>query len=318
MTELGYTLSSEEFGPNDLIEYAQQAEQRGFDFASISDHYHPWTSEQGNSPFVWSTLGGIAQATDDLPIGVGVTCPTVRIHPAIIAQAAATAATMLPERFFFGVGSGENLNEHVVGERWPELDVRLDMLEEAVGIIRDLWEGETYSHHGEHFTVENARIYTLPEEPPPIHVSAFGGKSARSAANIGEGLWCVGPQEGVLDTFRDAGGEGPAYTQVDVCYAEDEDEAVETAYNEWPNGFISGEMSQLLPMPAHFEQAASMIDHEDVVESSVPMGPDPDEHIETIQECYDAGFDHVYVHQIGPDQEDFFEFYEDEVMPAFE
>lgn len=317
MPEIGYTLSSEEHGPNDLVEHARRAEEVGFDFASISDHYHPWVSKQGHSPFVWGTLGGVAQATDELPIGVGVTCPIMRIHPAIIAQAAATAATMLEGRFFLGVGTGENLNEHVLGDHWPEHAVRLEMLEEAVEVIRKLWAGGQRSHHGKHYTVENARLFTLPEEPPPIHVSAYGKSAAKAAARIGDGLWSVGPQD-VVETFEDAGGQGPRYSQLTVCYAEDEDEAIETAHEWWPNTSLPGELSVVLPTPTHFEQACEMVEPEDIAEGSIVTDPDPETHIENINTFLDAGYDHVYVHQVGPDQESFFQFYEDEVLPAFQ
>lgn len=164
MTKIGYTISSEEHGPNELVNHAVRAEQVGFEFASISDHFHPWTSTQGNAPFVWSTLGGIAQATDDLPVGVGVNCPIMRIHPVNVAHAAATAATMFEGQFFLGVGTGERLNEHVTGEHWPEHTIRMEMLEEAIEIIRKLWQGGQQSYYGDHFTVENARLYTLPED----------------------------------------------------------------------------------------------------------------------------------------------------------
>lgn len=317
MVELGYTLSSEEHGPNTLVENAVRAEEVGFDFASISDHYHPWTETQGESPFVWSALGAIAQATDEIDVGVGVTCPTIRIHPAILAQATATTAAMFDGRFFFGVGTGENLNEHVLGDRWPPFDVRMEMLEESLSVIRDLWEGENYSHHGKHYTVENAKLYTLPEDPPPIVVSAFGPHAARAAADIGDGLWCVGPQEAPTDAYNEAGGGGPMYTQIDVCYAENEDDAIDTVYEVWPNSQLPGEMAQLLPTPAHFEQASEMVDREDVAASATPMGSDPQPFIDSVQACVDAGYDHVYFHQIGPDQEGFFEFYEENIQGEF-
>ncbi len=317
MVELGYTLSSEEHGPDTLVENAARAEAVGFDFASISDHYHPWTEAQGNAPFVWSTLGGIAQATNEIEIGVGVTCPTVRIHPAIIAQAAATTAAMFDGRFFFGVGTGENLNEHVLGDRWPEFEIRLEMLNEAIGVIRDLWVGENYSHHGTHYDVENAKLYTLPEERPPIVVPAFGPRAARTAADTGDGLWCVGPQEKPIDTYERAGGDGPKYAQIDVCYAESEDEAIHTVYEQWPNSELSGELSQILPTPAHFEQATEMVERGDVAESATPLGSDPEPFIESVNACVEAGYDHVYFHQIGDDQEGFFEFYEENLQSAF-
>lgn len=174
MVQIGYALSSEEHRPDDLVRNACAAEQAGFQFALISDHYHPWIDRQGHSPFVWTVIGGIAQATDRIRLGTGVTCPTIRIHPAIIAQAAATAAVMLPDRFFLGVGTGENLNEHVLGHRWPPFDLRAEMLEEAVEVIRMLWNGDTVTFYGSFYVVEEARLYTLPESPPPICVAASG------------------------------------------------------------------------------------------------------------------------------------------------
>ncbi len=318
MAKLGYTLSSEEHGPTALVENARRAESVGFDFVSISDHFHPWISQQGNAPFVWSVLGALAEATDDLEVGVGVTCPTVRIHPAIVAQAVATTAAMFDGRFTFGVGTGENLNEHVLGDRWPEHEVRLEMLEEAMTVMEALWDGDTVSHRGTHYTVENARLYTLPAEPPPVVVSAFGPKTARMAAERGDGLWTVGPREAVLEAYEDAGGEGPTYTQLDVCYAETEDEAIDTVYEHWPNTALPGELSQELPTPAHFEQAAEMVEREDVAEGSTVTSPEPGAHLESIREAIDVGYDHVYVHQIGPDQGSFFEFYDEEVLPELE
>ena len=184
MVQIGYTLSSEEHAPNDLVKQAKRAEEVGFPFAMISDHYHPWIDNQGHSPFVWATLGGIAQSTNTLRVGTGVTCPTIRIHPAIIAQATATVASMMPGRFMFGVGSGENLNEHILGDHWPQVDIRQEMLEEAVDVIRTLWQGGLQSYHGNYYDVENARIYTLPDEIPPIHVAAAGQKAATLAGEM--------------------------------------------------------------------------------------------------------------------------------------
>src|SRR5947207_9251924 len=181
MVELGYALSSEEHAPNDLVRNARLAEEAGFSFALISDHIHPWVDRQGNSSFVWSVVGGIARETERLRLGTGVTCPTTRIHPAIVAHAAATCAAMMPGRFFLGVGSGENLNEHIVGEGWPEASVRQEMLEEAIHIMRELWEGGLQSLRDGYFVVENARIYTLPDEPPPILVAAAGQRAAEMA-----------------------------------------------------------------------------------------------------------------------------------------
>ena len=315
MTEIGYALSSEEHPPNDLVRYARRAEETGFTFALISDHYHPWVDRQGHSPFVWSVIGGISQSTERLRVGTGVTCPTIRIHPAVIAQAAATAAAMMPGRFFLGVGSGENLNEHILGDRWPPTDVRLEMLEEAVEVIRLLWQGGTKSHWGRYYMVENARVYTLPEEAPQIMVASSGAKSGELAGRIGDGLVGTSPSEEVFQAFEAGGGSGkPRYGQITVCWAEDEAEARRTAYEVWPNAGVKGELSQELPSPAHFEQAAQMVTEDDVAESIV-CGPDPERHLEMIRTYADAGYDHVYVHQVGPDQEGFFRFYEAEVLP---
>jgi len=211
--KLGYALSSEEHAPNDLVRHARLAEQAGFSFALISDHFHPWVDAQGHSPFVWSVIGAIAHATERLELGTGVPCPTTRIHPAIIAQASATAAAMMPGRFFLGVGTGENLNEHILGDRWPPHDLRLERLEEAVHVIRQLWQGGSQSHYGKHYTVENARLYTLPEELPRIVVAASGPLAAEAAGRFGDGLCSTAPKAEIIKAFTGAGGSGPRYGQ---------------------------------------------------------------------------------------------------------
>jgi G6PDH family F420-dependent oxidoreductase len=317
VTELGYALSSEEHSPKALVENARKAEDAGFSFALVSDHFHPWIDRQGNSPFVWSVLGGIAGATTRLRVGTGVTCPMIRTHPAIIAQAAATTAAMMPGRFFLGVGTGEALNEHITGDKWPEYDIRAEMLEEALDVIRALWKGDNVSHYGPFYTVENARLYTMPDRPPEIYVAAGGPKAAEMAGRIGDGLIATGPEKEVLDGFDSAGGSGkPRYGQVTVCWAESEAEARKTAFEFWPTAAIRGEASQELPSPAHFEQLAKMVT-EDQVAESVVCGPDRARHLDKIREYADAGFDHVYVHQVGPDQAAFFDFYEREILPEF-
>jgi coenzyme F420-dependent glucose-6-phosphate dehydrogenase len=314
MAEFGYSLSAEEHLPNDLVRYAKRAEEIGFTFAGISDHFHPWVDQQGQSPFVWAVLGGIAQATTTLKVGTGVTCPTVRIHPAIIAQAAATVGAMMPGRFSLGVGSGENLNEHILGDHWPPAPVRQDMLAEAIAVIRQLWEGGYQSFDGTYYTVENARIYTLPEELPPIIVAASGPSAATLAAEEGDGIWTVSPDTEVLEAFTKAGGSGPRYGQATGCWAASEDEAKKTAHEWWPNAGIPGELSQELPLPRHFEQAAQLMTPDDIAEK-LPVGPDPDRWVESIKSYVDAGLDHVYIHQIGPDQEGFFTFWDRELAP---
>jgi coenzyme F420-dependent glucose-6-phosphate dehydrogenase len=315
MLEIGYALSSEEHPPNDLVRYARRAEDVGFTFALISDHYHPWIDRQGHSPLVWSVIGGIAQVTQRLVLGTGVTCPTMRIHPAIIAQAAATSAAMMPGRFFLGVGTGENLNEHILGDRWPPHDVRLEMLEEAVEIIRLLWEGGMQTYRGFYYVVENARIYTLPDQLPPILVAASGSRMAEAAGHIGDGMITTAPEVDLLKQFDAGGGAGkPRYGQLTVCWAPDEATARRVAFEYWPTAAVQGELTQELPTPAHFEQAAMMVDEEEVAQAIV-CGPDPERHVAGVKEFAEAGYDHVYIHQIGPDQEGFFRFYEREVLP---
>jgi coenzyme F420-dependent glucose-6-phosphate dehydrogenase len=313
--EIGYTLSCEEHGPRDLVRFASMAEDAGFPFALISDHYHPWTDTQGHSPFVWTVIGGVAQATERLRLGTGVTCPIIRIHPAVVAQAAATCASMMPGRFFLGVGTGENLNEHVLGGRWPPPDQRLEMLEEAIEVIRLLWRGGYQSHRGRYYTVEQARLYTLPEDPPPLLVAAKASKAMGLAGRAGDGLIGVAPDREALREFDEAGGTGkPRYGQVHVCWSEDEARARATAREWWPNSSLPGELGVELALPRHFEQAAELVSEEDVARAVV-CGPDPERHLDAIREFADAGYDHVYVHQIGPDQEGMIRFYQREVLP---
>ena len=312
MTTFGYALASEEHAPLDLVRNAQRAEELGFSFVSISDHYHPWVSAQGHSAFVWSVVGAIAATTERIELGIGVTCPLIRIHPAVVAHAAATSATMLPGRFFLGVGTGEALNEHILGDRWPPPDVRLDMLEEAVDVIRRLWGGDMVDHHGRYYTVENARLYDAPEAPPPLIVSAFGPAAVEVAARIGDGFWATSPQKESLDAYAAAGGTGPRYGEVSICWAEDEAMARRTAHQQWPNAGVKGQLAQDLPTPTHFEQAAEMVSEDDI---AFPCGPDPDAVVETIRQYEQAGYTHLYFHQIGPDQEGFLRFWEKELSP---
>lgn len=318
MVEVGYVLSSEDHGPNELVRYAAAAEQAGFTTAYISDHYHPWVDAQGSSPFVWSVLGGIAQATERMRVGTGVTCPTMRIHPAIIAQAAATSAVMLPGRFFLGVGSGENLNEHILGDRWPPTDVRLGMLEEAVAVLRQLWQGGQQSHYGTYYTVENARVYNLPDEAIPVYVSAFGPKAMDMAARIGDGYVGTSPEPEVVRSFAAKAGEDRRRIgAMKCCWGDDEAASRQLAYRLWPNIGLTGELAQELATPTHFEQATQLVT-EDMVAGSIPCGPDPAGYAESIRQYADAGYHEVYIHNIGPDQEDFMAFFRDEVRPLLD
>ncbi|MGY2704588.1 TIGR03557 family F420-dependent LLM class oxidoreductase [Nocardioides sp. HB32] len=311
---IGYFLSCEEHPPEELVRQARLAADAGFEGLWISDHYHPWNTQQGQSPFVWSVIGAVAQVCD-LPVTTAVTCPTVRIHPAVIAQAAATSARMCAGGFRLGVGSGEALNEHVTGSRWPTADVRLEMLEEAVEVIRRLLTGERVTHHGRHYTVEDARIYTLPDRPVEIPVSAFGPAAIELAARIGDGFVTAQPDAEGLASYRDQGGRGPAMAGAKACFGPDREKAQALAHHLWPNTGIPGELAQVLPSPAHFEQAAELVTPE-MIGGTVPCGPDPDEHVEKLRAYAEAGFDELYVGQIGPDQEPFFEFYASEVLPA--
>ena len=315
MTAIGYKLSSEEHSAPDLVRYARRAEETGFAFAAISDHFHPWVDRQGQSPFVWSVLGAIAQATEALLVGTMVTCPIIRMHPALVAQAAATAATLLPGRFFLGLGTGENLNEHILGDRWPSVAERRAMLEEAILIIRRLWKGKMTKELGTYFTVVDARLYSLPDEPPPLYVAGSGKRSAEMAGRLGDGFIGLQPDPSLIAAFdRAAGGDKPHYAEVQVCWAHDEEGARRTATEWWPNAVTPGELVAELPLPRHFEQDASRTSEGDIAQAVV-CGPDPEAHIARIREYADAGYDHVVVHQIGPDQAGFLGFYEQQVLP---
>jgi len=313
VTEFGVNLASETHGPDELTDLAARAEDAGYEFAVVSDHYHPWIGEQGNSPFVWGTIGAIAERTEELEIGTAVTCPTTRVHPAIVAQAAATAQVQLDGRFFLGVGTGERLNEHILGDRWPPHSVRLAMLEEAVEVIRDLWSGEMVTHHGDHYTVENARVFTLPDERPPITVSGLGPKAATAAGRIGDGYIATSSDEELVNRFEEAGGDGRKYGGLMVSYAESDEEAVRNAHEWWPNAGLAGG-GQELPTPKHFEDTVGNVTEDDVAEAVV-TGPDPQPYVDAVREYVDAGFDRVYFQQTGPNQADAFEFLRREVVP---
>jgi coenzyme F420-dependent glucose-6-phosphate dehydrogenase len=318
---IGYALSSEEHRPAALVANARRAEEAGFDFAMISDHFHPWIDKQGQSPFVWSILGGIAATTERITVGTGVTALSLRIHPAILAQAAATVGDMLPGRFWFGVGTGENLNEHVLGDPWPEHSMRAAMLEESIALIRRLWTGELVDHDGEFYRVSRARLYTLPNELPPILIAAGGDETATLAGRIGDGLITTAPEKELIAAFTRAGRSTkgskagrPLVGQASVCWAKDEKSARRTALQWWPTAAIPGDNGQELPLPSSFEALAKLVT-EDEVAKQIACGPDPEVHLAKIQPYIDAGFDHVYLHQIGPDQEGFFRFAERELLP---
>jgi G6PDH family F420-dependent oxidoreductase len=314
MTEFGYWLSAEEHAPLDLVQHARRAEEAGFAYAMISDHFHPWIDAQGHAPFVWGVIGGIAAATERIEVATGVTCPTIRTHPAIIAHAGATAGAMLPGRFTLGLGTGENLNEHVLGDRWPPPDERLELLEEAIEVIRLLWEGGEQTHRGKHYTVDHARLYTLPDEPVPIAVAAAKPLAAELAGRLGDALVNTTPDEEIVAAYKEAGGNGPRYGQVRLCWDEDEERARKTAFELWRHAGLGGTINQELPRPSDFDAVAESVTLEMATED-VPCGPDPGPVLEQIKAWEKAGFDRVALHQIGPDQEGFFRFWEQELKP---
>jgi G6PDH family F420-dependent oxidoreductase len=315
MPELGFALSSEDHEPNELVRQAALAERSGFTFCLISDHYHPWVDAQGHSPFVWATLGGIAQATSSIRVGTGVTCPMIRIHPAIVAQAAATVATMMPGRFFRGGGSGENLNEHVLGDRWPLPDERLEMLEEAVEVMRLLWQGGEQTHRGKHYTVDHARVYDLPDGGVPVYVAAAKTNAAELAGRIGDGFVSTSPDADVVKSFERAGGNGKEKIgMMHVAYGRDEKAGLRRPLELWPNTALKGPLGQELATPSDFEAAAEMVGEEEIAETT-PHGPDPQPYLDQIRKYDEAGFTHVYIHQIGENQDEFAEFAAKELIP---
>lgn len=313
MATFGYFLGSEDSTPQELVEQAKRAEAAGFESLWISDHFHPWTDAQGQSPFVWGVIGAISQATN-LPLTTAVTCPTVRIHPAIIAHAAATAAVLLDGKFVLGVGSGEALNEHVLGDRWPSVGVRLEMLEEAIQVIRLLLRGDEVSFHGKHYEVQDARIYTRPKEPIPIYISGFGPQAAALAGRVGDGYITMMADEYLIDEFRIQGKGKPVQAGTKVSWDRDADTALDTAHRLWANEQLPGQLLQTLPRPRDFADAATLVPKEKVKEA-LTCGDDPEAHAAQLRSYVEAGADEVYVQQIGPDMEGFFNAYEKEVLP---
>jgi G6PDH family F420-dependent oxidoreductase len=240
----------------------------------------------------------------------------MRVHPAVVAHAAATAAVMMPGRFALGVGTGELLNEHVTGQRWPSIEERREMLEEAVEIMRRLWTGDNVDHRGRHYEVDNARLFDPPAAHLPIVVSGFGAESAELAGRIGDGYWGNAPDRDLVGAFEKAGGSGPRYAQLNVCWADSVEAGRRTAYETWPNAAIPGQLSQDLPTWTHFEQASEVVTEDDATKS-VPCGPDLADAVkDSVQQYVDAGYDHLYFHQIGPDQDGFLDYWHRELRPA--
>lgn len=317
MTEFGYTLLCEQAPPRQLVRDAARAEEAGFDFAAISDHYFPWLEAMGHSPYTWSVLGALAQATERMPLMTMVTCPIVRYHPAVVAQKAATVAQLTGGRFSLGLGAGEQLNEHVVGQDWPPVDTRHEMLEEAIELIRDLWSGEYVTYHGKHFTVNSAKLYDPPEGSLPIGVAVSGPQACRLAGHRGDAVIAIEPNSALVDGFVEAGGAGkPRYGQVPISYDTDPGRARSRAWELFRWGVGGWKVMSELPGPVNFD-AYSSVASEDQVAQLVSCGPDVETHVQAIRQFVDAGFDHIALVGVGGDrQEEFLRYAREELLPA--
>ncbi len=306
MMRIGYTMMTEQAGPRELVDHVVGAERAGFDFSVISDHYFPWLASQGHAPYAWSVLGAAAQATTRIPLMTFVTCPTFRYHPAVVAQKAATMQLLSQGRFRLGLGSGENLNEHIVGAGWPAAHVRLEMLEEAVQIVRSLFAGGLVSYHGTHFDVENARLWDLPDEPPPIGIAVSGDRSCEIAGRYGDLLIAVEPDRDLVTSFGAQGGSGkPCVGQLALCYDPDRDAAVRRAHDQFRWALGGWQVNAELPGPAGFTRASRHTRPEDVA-ATIPCGDDVDAFVEAVRPYADAGFTEIAVVQIGGDQQELF------------
>ncbi|MFD0558087.1 G6PDH family F420-dependent oxidoreductase [Stackebrandtia endophytica] len=309
---IGYKLASEAFGPLELVRQAVRAEEVGFDFVEISDHYHPWLDGQGHSPFAWSVLGTLASRTRHIGLATGVTCPFIRYHPAVIAQAAATVALLSGGRFVLGVGSGERLNEHVVGRGFPAVDVRHEMFRESLEIIRLLWRGGYQSYRGRHLTLEDARVFDLPDEPPLMAVAAGGRRSATIAGELGDGLFTTEPNADLVGHYTAAGGDGPRYAELTVAWAPDEETAVRAAWETTRWAVTGWKVMAELPNPVNFDAASATVRHDDIRERFA-CGPDPQRYLSMAQQYVDAGYDHLVLMNTGPDCDGFIDFFDREL-----
>ncbi|MFD9471897.1 LLM class F420-dependent oxidoreductase [Streptomyces goshikiensis] len=317
MVRFGYTMMTEQAGPRELVEHVAAAERAGFDFSVTSDHYSPWLAAQGHSSYAWSVLGAAAQATTTIPLMTYVTCPTVRYHPAVVAQKAATLQLLSEGRFRLGLGSGENLNEHVVGPGWPAAHVRLGMLEEAVEIIRALFAGGGVNHHGQYFDVEDARLWDLPEQPPPIGVAVSGDRSCDLAGRLADLVIAIDPDRELLEAFDRAGGAGkPRVGQLAVCYDPDRDAAVARAHEQFRWSAGGWRVNAELPGPAAFDQATRYVRPQDIAES-IPCGDGTDEFVDAVRPFADAGFTEIALVQVGGShQRPFIDWAESVLLPA--
>lgn len=315
MIKLGYKLMSEEHGPKELVRNLQHAEEAGFDLAAISDHFSPWVEEQGHAPLAWSVLGALAQATSRIGLMTAVTCPIMRYHPAIIAQGAATIALLSDDRFTLGLGAGERLNEHVAGLGWPGVGERHERLSEAVDIIQGLLTGELSNYRGQYFRLDQARLYDRPERKPPVVMAAGGPEAARLAARKTDGLVVTEPKSELVEAFRSAGGDGPRYAEVSMCWAPSEAEAQQTAHHFFRWAVTGWPVQAELPNTRGFAAATKHVTPE-VVAQQVTCGPAAEVHLEAINTYIDAGYDHIILTQVGPRQAEFIDFFARQLAPA--
>jgi G6PDH family F420-dependent oxidoreductase len=315
MAKYGFTLFCELRGPGELLEHAQKAERAGFDFLVISDHFHPWLPEHEHSPFAWSVLGAVAVQTSRVELATMVTCPFVRYHPAIVAQAAATIGVMSGGRFTLGLGAGERLNEHVVGGGWPSIVQRHEMLVESAEAIRELWSGAETNYWGEHVTVEQARIYDLPPRRPDMYVAVSGPESVSAALTIGEGMCATEPKRELVEMFVDGGGDvRRTWCQVATAWDTDRDAALEIARRRFRFGIGGWPVMAELPGPKGFDAATKLATSSDMTDF-VASGNDPGTVIEAVTRYTDAGFENVAVVEIGDDIDGFLHAWQADIRP---
>src|SRR4051794_7083255 len=310
--KIGYKLMTEAFDPKEIVRQAQRAEEVGFDFVEMSDHYHPWLDNQGHSAFTWSMLGTMAAKTERIGLVTGVTCPSFRYHPAIIAQAAATVAILSDGRFTLGVGSGERLSEHIVGREFPGIHKRQEIFREALEIIKLLWQGGYQNYDGRYLQLEDARVFDLPDELPLMPVAAGGPAAARMAAELGDGLFATEPKSSLVEAYRSAGGDGPRYSEVPLAWAPDEDTAAQAVLETTRWALTGWKVMSELPNPVNFDAATTTVRAEDI-KGQFACGPDADAHVRQVQQFVDAGFDHLVLMNAGPDPDGFLDFFASEL-----
>ena len=325
MVQLGWKAGTEQYPPDELLEYAIAAEEAGFDSIDVSDHFHPW-AERGQACFVWSWLGAVAAKTKKITVGTGVTCPILRYHPAVIAQAAATVAWLAPKRFFLGLGTDEALNEYSGTGQWPDYGTRRAQMGEAIELIRALWTGEKVTHRGVYYQTRQAKLYTRPSEAIPLYISTMVPNSARFAGKYGDGFITVGAEEpetyrGIFENFNAGAkeackdpGQMPRMIELAVDYTDDEEKAIEHRKAYWAGTFVPALFTERIYTPQMSEQNGKVVGS-DTIREAVCISADPEDHISLAQRYIDLGFDHLFFHAAGPDQRAFIEGYGRDVLP---